>query len=83
VHRNQRGEPPAPARALGLLALSLGPGMTVPGLSSGFAVKVPGLPFSFVRKVPGLLFSLELEALNLPLIPGRQAREAIGPTLLA
>jgi len=57
--------------------------MTVPGLSSGFAVKVPGLPFSFVRKVPGLLFSLELEALNLPLIPGRQAREAIGPTLLA
>lgn len=57
--------------------------MNVPGLPSGFALKVPGLPFSFERKTPGLLFSLELEALNLPLIPGHQAVEGIGPTLLA
>jgi hypothetical protein len=57
--------------------------MNVPGLPSGFALKVPGLPFSFERKVPGLLFSFELEELNLPFIPGRQAREAIGPALLA
>jgi len=57
--------------------------MTVPGLPSSLAVQVPGLPFSFERKAPGLLFSLELEVLNLPFIPGRQAREAIGPTFLA
>ena len=57
--------------------------MNVPGLPSSFALKVPGLPFSFERQAPGLLLSLELEPLNLPFIPGRQALEAIGPTLLA
>ena len=57
--------------------------MNVPGLPAGFALNVPGLPSRFERKVRGLLFSSELEALNLPFIPGRQAREAVGPTLLA
>ena len=39
--------------------------------------------FSLERQAPGLPFSFEFQELDLPFIPGRQAREGAGPGLLA